>query len=131
MKDARLGRYIWPWADMTCMLDVIRRDTPNLPREVMDEFVPRRTPSGRVLERVAADTFFDAVNLISTGQIVHLTIASYVEHVPRANVVTVPVHDLPPSETVLVGLAADNNSPVCRAFAGAARHLPDKVEEND
>jgi DNA-binding transcriptional LysR family regulator len=103
-------------------------EVPTLPRELTEAFAPSVTPSGHRLERVALRTVEEAIVRAATGEIVHPTVRSFVEHYHSPGVVGVPIRDLPPSETALVWLTARENGKI-RAFARAAadvlaRHPP-------
>jgi DNA-binding transcriptional LysR family regulator len=82
---------------------------PALPREMMDAFIPPRTPSGRLLRRVEIATIAEAVMLAAAGDIVHPTVRSFLQHGRHPGITAVPVRDLPASETALVWLTANHD----------------------
>ena len=94
-------------------------DSPSVPRETMDAFVPPRTPSGRLLRRVNCNTVAEALMRAALGELVHPTVRSLNEYVRHPGIAAVPIRDLPPAETALVWLTA-NRSPKIEAFARAA-----------
>lgn len=97
-------------------------DNTTFPRELMDAFIPPRTPSGTLLRRVDIRTFSEALLLVATGDIVHPTVGSILDHHGRPGIRTVPIRDLPPSRTALVWLAAREDLRI-RGFAAAARDV--------
>lgn len=94
-------------------------EVPAFPREVTDAFTPPVTPSGRVLTRIPNHGVEDTLMRVALGIQVHPTVRSFLEHHNHPGVTTVPIRDLPASETALVWLTA-NRSPKIRAFARAA-----------
>jgi DNA-binding transcriptional LysR family regulator len=64
-------------------------DAHSLPREMIDAFIPPRTPSGRVLQRIES--------------------GSLLTHHRHPRITTVPIRDLPPSETALVWARANRS----------------------
>ena len=56
---------------------------------------------------------------VALGEAVYLTVRSFLDYVSHPAVVTVPVEDLPPSQTALIWLTASRASSI-RAFAQAA-----------
>jgi hypothetical protein len=93
-----------------------------LPAELMEDFVPFRTPSGRVFRRVRIHTLSEAVMRVATGELVHPTVGSFVDHFRHSHVTAVPLRDMPPSATALVWLTADRNGRV-EAFVAAATEV--------
>lgn len=100
------------------LVDYSLSDVPALPREMMDAFVPPVTPSGTRLRRIARN-FAEVSVEVALGQGVHPTVPSFFEHYPHPAITSVPMPELPPSQTALVWLSA-NVSPKTRAFARAA-----------
>lgn len=94
-------------------------DVPAFPREMMDAFIPPITPSGRRLKRIANRGAEDMMMRIALGEQVHPTVTGFLGHHSHPDVTSVPIHDLPPSETALVWLTA-NASPKLQAFSRAA-----------
>jgi DNA-binding transcriptional LysR family regulator len=88
-------------------------------RELMDALIPPYTPSGRRLKRVITQTPTEALMRVAAGEIVHPTVASFLDHFPTPGVTAIPIRDLPPSETALVWLKA-NRSVKIDAFVRAA-----------
>lgn len=102
-------------------------DTPAFPREMMDAFVPPVTPSGRVLERVANEGSEDTLMRVALGVQVHPTVPSFLDHYRNPDVTSVPIRDLPPSETGLAWLTANHSTKVA-AFVRAATDVLAKTE---
>jgi DNA-binding transcriptional LysR family regulator len=94
-------------------------DAPGFPREMMESFFPRASPSGRIFPRITVRSFEEGVMLVATGQMVHPTVASFLQHYSHDAIAAVPISDLTPSETALAW-AADNRSAKIAAFAQAA-----------
>ncbi len=76
-------------------------------------------PSGRKIRRIKLNTTEEALLLIAAGQMAHPTVASFPTYYADNSIVSIPITDLPPSETALVWLTADR-SPKIQAFARAA-----------
>jgi DNA-binding transcriptional LysR family regulator len=94
-------------------------DSPAFPREMIDAFIPPVTPSGRVLRRIANEGSEDTLMRVALGVQVHPTVPSFFDHYSHPGVTSVPVRDLPPSETALAWLTS-NRSPKIAAFVRAA-----------
>jgi DNA-binding transcriptional LysR family regulator len=94
-------------------------DVPLFPREMMDALIPPATPSGRTLKRIANDGTEDTLMRVALGIQVHPTVPSFLHHYSHLDVTSVPIRDLPPSETGLAWLT-ENRSPKISAFARAA-----------
>jgi DNA-binding transcriptional LysR family regulator len=94
-------------------------DQRALPREMLDAFIPPRTPSGKLLRRVEIKTIAEGLMRAAAGDTVHPTVRSFLENGRRPGITAVPILDLPPSETALTWLAA-NHSPRIDAFARTA-----------
>ncbi len=97
-------------------------DVPTLPREVMDAFVPPRTPSGKRLRRTESHAVAETPLRVALGEIVHPTVPSFLDHYPHPGVVAVPIRDMPVSQTALVWLSRDRSAKI-RAFARAANDV--------
>ena len=97
-------------------------DVATLPRELMDAFIPPRSPSGRALRRTAHRAVAEAPIRVALGEMVHPTVPSFVEHYPHPGVTSVPIRDLPPSRTALVWLSAQHSARH-EAFARAAEDV--------
>jgi DNA-binding transcriptional LysR family regulator len=109
------------------LADYCVSDVANMPREMMDEFIPPRTPSGRLLQRSMNHSTTDAIIRVATGEIVHPTVPSFVDFIGEPGLTTIPIRDLPPSETALVWLAARGDHPSIRAFVSAAETVMNRV----
>lgn len=105
--------------DVEDLADYTTTDVPAVSREIMDEFSPPHTPSGRPIERAELHSITEAVARVATGELVHPTVPAFFEAFPDPRVTAIPIRDLPPAETVLLWLAA-NHSPKVRAFAACA-----------
>ena len=101
------------------LADYLVTDVPALNREMMDALIPPVTPSGVRLRRVARRTLEEALMRVATGEQVHPTVTSFLEHYKGPAVATVRFSDLPPSEAVLVWRTADRTAKI-QAFARAA-----------
>jgi DNA-binding transcriptional LysR family regulator len=97
-------------------------DVPAFPREMMDAFIPPVTPSGRILRRIANDSFGDTLMRVALGIQVHPTVRSFLDHHTHPGITSVPIRDLPPSETGLVWLTT-NRSAKIEAFVRAAEDV--------
>ena len=93
-----------------------------LPREMMEVFVPSVTAAGTQLRRTIVYSIGEAVMRVATGEIVHPTVASFLDHYPHPDVTSVPIRDMPASQTALVWLRS-GDSGLVRAFAGLAAEL--------
>jgi DNA-binding transcriptional LysR family regulator len=94
-------------------------DAPALPREMMDALIPPITPSGRRYRRQENPSIEDMLMSIATGKQVHPTVPSFLEHHAHPAITSVPIRDLPPSETALVWLTT-NHAPKIAAFTHIA-----------
>lgn len=100
-------------------------DMPALNRGMMDALIPPLTPSGARLRRVARRTFQETLMGVATGEQVHPTVTSFLEHYKGPPIVALPITDLPPSEAVLVWRTADRSAKV-RSFVRAATDALDR-----
>ena len=94
-------------------------DVKVFPREMMDAFIPPVTPSGRRLRRIENRNPEEMVLRVALGQEAHPTVRSLVETFSHPGITSVPMTDLPPSQTALAWLTA-NRSPTPHAFVLAA-----------
>jgi DNA-binding transcriptional LysR family regulator len=94
-------------------------DVPGINREMLDVLIPPVTPSGVRLRRVPRRSFEEALMHVATGEQVHPTVTSFLEHYKGPPIVAVPFSDLPPAEAVLVWRNADRSAKI-QAFARAA-----------
>jgi DNA-binding transcriptional LysR family regulator len=102
-------------------------DLPSFPREMMDAYIPPVTASGRRLRRIVSSTTDEAMMRVATGEQVHPTVPSWLDHHPHPGVVAVPIRDLPPSQTALAWVAA-LRSPRIDAFLAAAHQVLESAE---
>ena len=102
-------------------------DVPAFPREMMDAFIPPVTPSGRRLRRIPNPDLEGMMMRVALGQEAHPTVRSFAEHLSLPNVASIPISDLPPSDTALAWLTA-NHSPSIQAFALAAADVLAQTE---
>jgi DNA-binding transcriptional LysR family regulator len=73
------------------------------PEELIEEFVPRRTPSGRPIRRARhTHSPYEVVTLIARGKIVHPTVPSFAAYAGHPNLVYIPLTGMKPSRTALV-----------------------------
>jgi DNA-binding transcriptional LysR family regulator len=94
-------------------------DQRSLPREMLDAFIPPRTPSGKLLRRVEIKTIAEGLMQAAAGDTVHPTVRSFLEHGRPPGITAVPILDLPPSQTALTWLTT-NHSARIDAFAQIA-----------
>jgi DNA-binding transcriptional LysR family regulator len=87
-----------------------------MPRNTMDAIVPPVTPAGQPIRREEVRTPSEALMRVAAGQLVYLTVPSFLRHYHHPEVIGLPVTDLPPSPTALVWLAG-NESEKLSAFA--------------
>jgi len=104
-------------------------DLPAFPRTMMDAYIPPVTTSGRRLRRVSSRTRDEAVMRVVLGEVVHPTVESWFEHYAHPELVSVPITDLPWSETGLAWLTAID-SPRVQAFVETAREVLSQTELN-
>ena len=102
-------------------------DLPSFPREMMDAYIPPVTASGRRLRRIVSSTTDEAMMRVATGEQVHPTVPSWLDHHAHPGVVAVPIRDLPPSQTALAWVAA-LRSPRIDAFLAAAHQVLESAE---
>ena len=87
--------------------DLAEHRVPDLtdlgPKEIGAAYVPETAPSGRPIERlgVRIRDFSDLVILIARGRVVQPTVASATPRFAHANVVCLPIVDMPPSRSAL------------------------------
>jgi DNA-binding transcriptional LysR family regulator len=94
-------------------------DVEGAPRAVMDGFSPPVTPSGRPIRRAYVRSISEAAARAAAGELVHPTVASFLDYHSDPQLTAVPIRDLPPSRTALVRTAA-GNSPKVTAFIQTA-----------
>jgi DNA-binding transcriptional LysR family regulator len=102
-------------------------DISALPRELMDAFIPPLTPSGRRLHRAELHSLPEAISRAATGEIVHPTVPSFLDHYRSPGVTAVPIRGMPASETALVWLRA-NRSVKIDAFTRTASEILQRHE---
>jgi DNA-binding transcriptional LysR family regulator len=104
------------------LADYTTTDVEGAPREVMDVFSPPVTPSGRTIRRTYLRSIAEAATRAATGEIVHPTVPSFLAYYPLPTLVSIPIRDLPPSQTALVRAKA-NKSIKVSAFLQVARDV--------
>jgi len=104
-----LADYTLPWV-------------PALPSELMDAFMPPVTSSGKAIRRAELRSTSESMMRVASGELVHPTVRSFVDHYGHPGVTFVPISDLPPSETALVWRAATASAAV-EAFARTAEDV--------
>jgi DNA-binding transcriptional LysR family regulator len=92
---------------------------PGLPPEMMQVLMPSRTPSGKTIRTAELRSISEAMMRVASKETVHPTVPSFAEYHQHPGVVTIPIRDLPPSETALVWLKA-HRSPKVEAFSQTA-----------
>lgn len=95
---------------------------PAVPAEIIEDFTPRTTPSGRPIARRAVASPLQMLMLVARRELVHATIASLPEFVTHPGVTYVPIVDLPPSDAGLIW-RSDGETVAIRAFARATRDV--------
>ena len=92
------------------------------PKELIDTLIPRRTPMGRPIRRLAKrpKTPHEVTALIARGRIVHLTVPSFATYYGQPGLTYVPVVDMPQSKSGLVWLRGTSN-PRLREFVRITR----------
>ncbi len=76
-------------------------DAPAFPREMMDALIPPLAPSGRRYRRHVSRSIEEMLLSIAAGKQVHPTVPSFLDHHAHPAVTSVPISDLPPSQTAL------------------------------
>jgi DNA-binding transcriptional LysR family regulator len=95
----------------------------DVPRELIDALVPRRTPRGRpIARRLVAGGSVQTLAMVARGEIVHATVAALPDYMSYPGITYVPIVDLPPCDAGLVWRASDE-SPAIRAFAAVAEEV--------
>jgi DNA-binding transcriptional LysR family regulator len=74
------------------------------PNELIDTVMPRQTPGGRQLRRLARrpKTPHEVTALVARGRIVHPTVPSFAEYFGQPGIEYVPISDMPPRKSGLV-----------------------------
>jgi hypothetical protein len=89
------------------LADYTLSEVATLPLGLKESFLPARTPAGRRLRRSVVQSLPEALICVASGEIVHATVPSFLEHYYRQpGVVGVPIGDMPPSETALAWLSS-------------------------
>ena len=96
---------------------------PAQPSEMFDAIIPPVTPGGRPLRReVPVETPREVLTAIMLGQIVHPTIASLTREFSQATIVTRPLSDAQPLQSVLI-TREEPASPLVSAFLAVAEQM--------
>jgi DNA-binding transcriptional LysR family regulator len=97
---------------------------PTVPTALADAIVPRFTPSGRPIRRVRADlpSLETMIAQVARGRLVH-PVTTGSPPLRRADIVLVPISDLPPIPIGLIWCTAHENARI-RAFAAAVAEVP-------
>jgi DNA-binding transcriptional LysR family regulator len=104
------------------LADFTTTDVEGAPREVMDAFSPPFTPSGRPIHRTYVHSIGEVAIRAAVGELVHPTVPSFLKVYPQPELVSVPIRDLPPSQTALIRLRI-NKSAKAAAFIQAAKDV--------
>jgi DNA-binding transcriptional LysR family regulator len=99
-----------------------------VPAEIVEDFLPRSTPSGRPIARRSVSNPLEMLMLVAQGELVHATVASLPEFLSYPGVTYVPIVDLPPSHAGLIW-RSEHEALAIRAFAKAARDVVGEVPE--
>jgi DNA-binding transcriptional LysR family regulator len=92
--------------------DYVTTDVEGAPREVMDNFSPPVSPSGRPIRRAYLHSISEAALRAATGELVHPTVPAFLEAYPQPELTSVPIRDMPPAETALLRLKASRSAKV-------------------
>lgn len=94
------------------------------PKELIDAVVPRRTPSGRPIRRIARRprSAREVAELVARGRIVQPAVPSFTTYYGQPGMVQIPIIDMPPMASGLVWLRRATN-PRLRAFIRVAREV--------
>jgi DNA-binding transcriptional LysR family regulator len=97
---------------------------PGFPPELVEELIPRTTPSGRPIPRAheIPRTPSELALLIARGRIVHPTTPAFAEHWGHPNVVYVPIPDMPHTSSGLAW-SRGNGDPKVHEFVRTAREI--------
>jgi len=97
---------------------------PGFPPELVEELIPRTTPSGRPIRRAheVPRTPSELALLIARGRIVHPTTRAFAEHWGHPNVVYVPIPDMPRTSSGLAW-SRRNGDPKVREFVRTAGEI--------
>lgn len=100
---------------------VIQRS--GIPAALYDEYFPQVTPGGRPIRRGPRITSTsDVLQLVARGEVVHPTVASFLEYYRHPEVTGVPLKDVGDAESVLVWVT-DRETATIRAFAVVATEV--------
>jgi hypothetical protein len=94
------------------------------PKELIEAVVPRRTPSGRQIRRLAPrpTTPHEVTALIARGRIVHPTVPSFADYFGQPGITYVPIADMAPLKSGLVWRRRASD-PRLRAFVRVTREI--------
>ncbi|KAB2340418.1 LysR family transcriptional regulator [Actinomadura rudentiformis] len=104
------------------LADVTVTDMPQFPRELMDAFIPPRTPAGRLIPRRDVHALSELLPLVALGHVVHVTVTSFAEHYRYPGLTFVPIAGIPRSQTALAWITRKANARI-DAFAQAVRDV--------
>ncbi|GLY72743.1 LysR family transcriptional regulator [Actinoallomurus iriomotensis] len=94
-----------------------------IPKPTYDESYPATTPSGRPIRRGPEITMSsDVLQLVARGEVVHPTVAPFMDYYRHPDVTQVPLYGQPPVKSVLVWATARENAAI-RAFTAMATDL--------
>ncbi|GAA3647737.1 hypothetical protein GCM10022224_008160 [Nonomuraea antimicrobica] len=103
---------------------------PKIPRELMDAFIPPRTPSGRLIPRLTVHSMGELLPLVALGELVQLTVTSFARHYRYPGVTYVPITGIPSSRTALAWLTRKTDIRI-EAFARTVREVLDEADQDD
>jgi DNA-binding transcriptional LysR family regulator len=107
------------WVTLEDLIGCTLPEVPALPAQLMEEFVPGKTPSGHIFPRTRLRSISEAIMRVGMGEIVHPTVRSFIDYHQHPDVVAVPLRGLPPSRTALVWLTASRDHRI-EAFVESA-----------
>jgi DNA-binding transcriptional LysR family regulator len=106
--------------DLDELADYPLSEVPTLPIGLKESFLPARTATGRLLRRVVVQSLPEALLRVASGELLHATVPSFLDHYYRQpGVVAVRIANLPPSQTALAWLNSKHRDKIA-AFARTA-----------
>jgi DNA-binding transcriptional LysR family regulator len=104
------------------LADYVLAEVATLPPEILAEFTPSVTPSGRPIAHRKVTGTVHNLALVARGEIVHATISTLPNYMSYPGITYVPIRDLPPSASGLVWRTAGETAAIL-AFAEVAEEM--------
>jgi DNA-binding transcriptional LysR family regulator len=95
--------------------DYVVADTPGVGREMMDTFIPPRTPAGRHLIRRAFRNYMALEMAVTRGEVIDIALEAFADYA-HPGMKFIPISDVAPMETAWVWLSTNQSSKI-EAFA--------------